>query len=90
MTSNGSTNGNLSVSVSGTLTGGADPSGSEVAAAVSGNGASSVGHTHSVSVGGSLGGVASGSLGVTVGGNANSSAFGVVQPTIILNHIIKT
>jgi microcystin-dependent protein len=66
-------------SASGTLNGNAAPSTAEVAAANSGTGASPVAHDHSVSV--------NGTLAVSAGGT--SSAFSVVQPTIILNQMIR-
>lgn len=77
---------NVGVTVSGSLTGGADPSGQEVAAAASGSGASSVGHTHNVTVGGALSGSGN-------GGNSMSGATAAVsnvQPTIAMNVMIKT
>jgi microcystin-dependent protein len=78
-TVSGSTFGSISVSV----TGNAVASGSEVAAASSGTGASSVAHDHAVSATG----LTSGALGVSASGT--SSAFSVVQPTRVLNYLIS-
>lgn len=84
----GSTGGSLSVGVGGTVFGGANPSGAEVAAAASGSGASSVAHDHAVSATGSMFGATTGSLFVAVNGSTGN--FSIVQPTIILNQIIST
>jgi microcystin-dependent protein len=76
----------VGVSVSGSLGGGADPSGQEVAAAASGSGASAVSHSHGVTVSGTLNGSGN-------GGNSMSGATNVVsnvQPTILMNMMIKT
>lgn len=77
----------VSVSIGGTasgsLAGNASPTTVEVAAAVSGNGASPVNHDHFVSV--------SGTLTVSGGGAGTGStdAQSIVQPTFILNYVIK-
>jgi microcystin-dependent protein len=74
---------NISVAgtASGTLTGGASPSGAETAAAASGSGASHVAHDHAVSV--------SGSLSVSGLATGTSLAFNIVQPTMIVNKMIR-
>lgn len=79
---------NVGVTVSGSLSGGASGfDGSFVAAAPSGGGAAPQSHTHpSVTVSGSLGG--SGSGGTSLGGS--SSTVSNVQPTILMNVMIKT
>jgi microcystin-dependent protein len=70
----------VSGSATGTLTGTADVNtAGEVAAAVSGAGAAGVAHSHPVSVSGSL----------AVSASGTSGAFSVVQPTIILNQMIR-
>jgi microcystin-dependent protein len=74
-TVSGSTSGSMSVS------GGALASSAEVAAAASGSGASFVSHDHVVT------GTTSGSLSVSAAGT--SSAFSVVQPTRVLNQMIR-
>lgn len=75
----------VSVSVtggaSGTLFGEAVPSAQEVAAASVGSGASSYAHNHSVAV--------SGSLSVSAGGSGGTDAQPNVQPTIVLNYVIR-
>lgn len=63
----------------------ASPSGAEVAAAPSGNGASARPHDHSVSGYTPL----NGNFGVTLTGGTQVG-FGIVQPTVTMNAIIKT
>ena len=75
----GITGGSLSVTVNGN----AAPTGSEVAAAVSGSGASSVAHDHTVTATG----LTSGTLSVSASGT--SGAFSVVQPSRVLNYLIR-
>jgi microcystin-dependent protein len=62
----------------------AQPSGAEVAAANSGNGASFVAHDHAVQGFVSV----DGNFGINVSGASGN--FNVVQPTVIMNTIIKT
>ena len=84
--SSGSLSVSVGVSVSGSLGGYAPPSGAEGAAASSGSGASFVGHDHSVTVSGTLNGGGNGTASGTL--NGSSSAFNIVQPTIVVDVII--
>jgi microcystin-dependent protein len=77
----------LGVSVSGSVSLYANPSGAEVAAAASGNGASARPHDHSVT--GNINAYGQTNNAVTASGGT-TVAFGIIQPTMAMNMMIKT
>jgi microcystin-dependent protein len=77
----------IGVSVGGAVNLYANPSGAEVAAAASGSGASSAAHDHAVTGNVNLGGQTNSAVNASGG---TTAGFGIVQPTIVMNMMIKT